>query len=195
MYPKILLTSRPHRIQPVLLILCLTSISLLTACSDNQAADATTSAVAESPEPTVETLQNPEASRAESTKPVAAAGSEATDNGEPAYEVKCDANGKNCKVDMDTFVGWRMYTSNCLACHGQDGKGSTIAPNLMDRLNAHVDYPRFTDVVTNGFTGTIGAMPSFENSQNVIDRIPSIYKYLKARADGVLGGGRPERLP
>ncbi|MEX2515495.1 MAG: c-type cytochrome [Gammaproteobacteria bacterium] len=126
---------------------------------------------------------------------MAAADPEVSDDGEPVYEVRCDADGKNCKVDMDTFVGWRMYTSNCLACHGQDGKGSTIAPNLMDRLNAHVDYPRFTDVVTNGFTGTMGVMPSFKNSQNVIDRIPSIYKYLRARADGALAGGRPERLP
>lgn len=116
-------------------------------------------------------------------------------DGEPvAYQIECDADGRHCKVDADTFIGWRMYNTNCLACHGPDAKGSSMAPNLMTRLNTTVDYDRFVFVMTEGYTGRMGAMPSFSRNQAVMDRLPSIYQYLRARADGALGEGRPERL-
>ena len=38
-------------------------------------------------------------------------------------------------------------------------------------------------------------MPSFAEAQDVMQYIDHIYAYLKARADGKLGRGRPERLP
>lgn len=61
---------------------------------------------------------------------------------EPEYQVECDADGSNCRVGMDTYIGWTTYRSQCTQCHGQDARGTTIGPNLMDRLNQRVDYPR-----------------------------------------------------
>lgn len=112
----------------------------------------------------------------------------------PEYEVKCDANGRNCRVDSETYIGWRMYRSQCAQCHGQDAKGTTIGPNLLDRLNQRVDYPRFVDVITNGFRGQMGVMPAWKENDSVMEHTPHIYMYLKARADGALPSGRPEKL-
>ena len=38
-------------------------------------------------------------------------------------------------------------------------------------------------------------MPAFGNVADVTDYLEDIYAYLKARSDGVLDRGRPERLP
>jgi hypothetical protein len=38
-------------------------------------------------------------------------------------------------------------------------------------------------------------MPGFGSNPDIVDNIDDIYSYLKARADGVLGRGRPDRLP
>jgi hypothetical protein len=38
-------------------------------------------------------------------------------------------------------------------------------------------------------------MPAFGEVTDVMEYIDDIYAYLKARADGVVGRGRPERLP
>ncbi|MBI2993410.1 MAG: c-type cytochrome [Gammaproteobacteria bacterium] len=34
------------------------------------------------------------------------------------------------KVDAQTFLGWNMYQQTCIACHGADGLGSAVAPDL-----------------------------------------------------------------
>ncbi|MDZ7736679.1 MAG: cytochrome c [Gammaproteobacteria bacterium] len=112
----------------------------------------------------------------------------------PEYQVECDADGSNCRVGMDTYIGWRMYRSQCTQCHGQDAQGTTIGPNLLDRLNQRVDYPRFVDVITNGYRGQMGVMPAWNENKAVMEHIPNLYMYLKARADGVLDAGRPQRL-
>lgn len=112
----------------------------------------------------------------------------------PEYQVECDADGSNCRVGMDTYIGWTTYRSQCTQCHGQDARGTTIGPNLMDRLNQRVDYPRFVDVMANGYRGQMGVMPAWKDNKAVMDKLPNIYMYLKARADGVLDAGRPQRL-
>jgi hypothetical protein len=38
-------------------------------------------------------------------------------------------------------------------------------------------------------------MPAFAEVEEVVNHVDDIYSYLKARADGVIGRGRPERLP
>jgi hypothetical protein len=38
-------------------------------------------------------------------------------------------------------------------------------------------------------------MPAFGEAIDVMENIDDIYSYLKARADGVIGRGRPGRLP
>lgn len=98
------------------------------------------------------------------------------------------------KVDPGTYNGWRRYHASCHTCHGPDGLGSSYAPNLVD---APMSYEDFAEVVMNGrenvTTSQQSVMPAFGMVMDVATYIDDIYGYLQARADGVLGRGRPQR--
>ncbi len=100
------------------------------------------------------------------------------------------------KVDKGTFNGYRRYTDTCMRCHGPDGAGSSYAPNLTDSLKT-MTYEQFTETVINGRQNVTGTqknvMPAFGTVEDVALYIDDIYGYLKARSDGVLGRGRPQR--
>lgn len=103
------------------------------------------------------------------------------------------------KVDMGTYNGYRRFHGVCYTCHGQDAMGSTIAPSLVDSMKT-LSYEEFKTTVTEGraattTTGAASEMPSFEENKDVMKYLDDIYSYLKARSDGALGPGRPERLP
>lgn len=130
--------------------------------------------------------------------PPAVAPAPATTGTAPAYEVSCPDGAKaaeQCQVDKDTYIGWRTFAGQCQVCHGGSGLGSTFAPNLLERFHQRVDYPRFVEVVKNGYTGQVGAMPAWKGNPNVEPHIDRLYRYLKARADGALPPGRPARKP
>jgi mono/diheme cytochrome c family protein len=113
------------------------------------------------------------------------------------YQVDCPpgaAAAEVCKVDKGTYVGWRTFAANCQVCHGGSGLGSTFAPNLLDRLNTRVDQARFDYVLENGYTGQVGAMPAWKAKRDVMGNAENLYHYLRARADGVLPPGRPQRM-
>jgi methanol metabolism-related c-type cytochrome len=101
------------------------------------------------------------------------------------------------KVDKKTFNGWRRYTESCMRCHGPDGAGSSYAPSLVDSAQ-HMSKDQFEDVVINGRTNVSAAsenvMPPFGEVEDVVLYLDDIWAYLKARADGVLGRGRPPRI-
>ena len=114
----------------------------------------------------------------------------------PTYTVDCPAGttaAEACKVDKNTYFGWRTFAVDCQVCHGGSALGSTFAPNLLDRLNTRVDYPRFLEVLANGYTGQVGAMPSWKNNAGVMQHADDLYRYLRARADGKLPVGRPQK--
>lgn len=116
----------------------------------------------------------------------------------PKYVADCPAGAvaaEKCKVDKNTYFGWRTYAANCQVCHGGSGMGSTFAPNLMDRLKTRVDYPRFVTVVTEGYTGQVGAMPAWKMKKDVMSNLDNLYRYLRARTDGKLPPGRPQKAP
>lgn len=110
---------------------------------------------------------------------------------EKPYEIR------DGKVDQGTYNGFRRYHASCHTCHGPDGLGSSYAPNLVDSLKT-MSYEEFTEVVINGRenlgAGQEKVMPAFGLVQDVALYIDDIYAYLQARADGVLGRGRPERF-
>ena len=115
----------------------------------------------------------------------------------PTYLVQCEDQAKSatqCEVGKDTYIGWRTYHSACNHCHAQDAVGSTFAPSLVDGPAATIDYLRFKRLTNDGFRGQIGVMPAFKDNPNINTRIDSIYKYPKARTDGVLPRGRPNRI-
>ena len=101
------------------------------------------------------------------------------------------------KVDKETFNGYRRYGNSCLACHGPDGSGSSYAPNLTESLKK-MDFVAFSEVVINGRQNVTqsqqNVMPSFGHVEDVALYINDIYGYLKARSDGALGRGRPQRM-
>jgi methanol metabolism-related c-type cytochrome len=104
---------------------------------------------------------------------------------------------ENGRVDKETFNGYRRYGNSCLACHGPDGSGSSYAPNLAESLK-HLTQEEFNEVVINGRQNVTQAqqnvMPAFGHVEDVALYINDIYGYLKARSDGALGRGRPQRI-
>ena len=95
------------------------------------------------------------------------------------------------KVDKRTYNGYRRYNSICIHCHGPDGIGGSFAPSLIE---APLDLPAFRQVVLAGRANGNSVMKGFAGDGNVEPYIEDIYAYLRARADGVLGRGRPDRL-
>jgi mono/diheme cytochrome c family protein len=104
---------------------------------------------------------------------------------------------ENGKVDKKTYNGWRRYTESCMRCHGPDGAGSSYGPDLVDSVK-HMTQDQFNEIVVNGRTNVSAAsesvMPPFGTVEDVMDYLDDIWAYLKARADGVLGRGRPPRI-
>ena len=126
------------------------------------------------------------------------------------------------KVDRLTYTGWQVFEENCAQCHGQGAAGTQNAPSLVERISYlspdefrvkvmtryFISLP-LSDAVAEGGEAMREAMeeevesrrtPEFENSKmprwqsnpDVRDHIDSLYAYLTARADGVLGAGVPE---
>ena len=103
---------------------------------------------------------------------------------------------KEGKIDRAGFNGWRRYTESCLRCHGPDGSGSSYGPSMVDSLK-EMSEEDFKEVVINGRVSTVrpnSVMPPFGMVEDVAMYIDDIYAYLKARSDGVLARGRPERF-
>lgn len=104
------------------------------------------------------------------------------------------------KVDIGTYRGWRQFHGVCHTCHGPDAGGSTFAPNLVESfaVNPDLTYEKFVETVYNGRKAIKeGQQPmlAFGNNADVIRNLDNLYSYLRARADGVLGPGRPKKQP
>jgi len=112
---------------------------------------------------------------------------------EPLYTVE------DGKVDKATYNGYRRFHGTCHACHGQDAMGSSFAPALTERLK-EISYAQFKESVSNGrivesASGGTNAMPAFAENPDIMKYLDDIYMFLKARSDGVLKPGRPEKIP
>ncbi len=123
-------------------------------------------------------------------------------------------------VDQSTFLGWRTFHSLCHGCHAVDATGTSVAPNLVNRLK-DMDYEEFVSAVLDRYRITFGLeeirgddqtalreafrqrvlkhergeliMPDWDRDPNVKPHVEDLYKYLKARADGKLPPGRPQK--
>ena len=113
-----------------------------------------------------------------------------------------------------------MYHNTCVGCHGVGGVGSEIAPDLTERVKIlsseqfrlkvlHTTIVRFTaddwrnmeDAMFEEIVkqqqrdkGELATMPRWEYNPTVKEYVQNIYRYLKARADGVIGPGKPGLL-
>jgi methanol metabolism-related c-type cytochrome len=102
------------------------------------------------------------------------------------------------KVDLGTYNGYRRYHSSCHVCHGPDALGSSYAPALVESI-PQIGYEGYLEAVIYGIENVSqsqqSVMPAFGEVPDVANYVDDIYSYLKARADGAIGRGRPERLP
>jgi methanol metabolism-related c-type cytochrome len=112
-------------------------------------------------------------------------------DGNPTYHIDKDGT-----VDWYTFSGFRRYNAACIVCHGPDGEGSTYAPALVESLKA-LSYSDFAATVAGGKqdvnTASDKVMPAFGTNQNVMCYLDDIFVYLRARSNGALGRGRPQK--
>jgi methanol metabolism-related c-type cytochrome len=101
-------------------------------------------------------------------------------------------------VDLGTYNGYRRYHSSCHVCHGPDGLGSSYAPALTESI-PQIGYEGYLEAVIYGIENVSqsqqSVMPAFGEVADVANYVDDIYAYLKARAAGALGRGRPQRLP
>jgi len=111
-------------------------------------------------------------------------------NGTPTFKVEADGT-----VDWYTYSGFIRYTSECLRCHGPDGMGSSYAPALIDSMK-RLSYTDFYSVVAGGRKNVSASqelvMPAFGANKNVMCFIDDIFIYLRGRANGAVGRGRPQ---
>jgi hypothetical protein len=128
------------------------------------------------------------------------------------------------RVDESTYTGWRVFHSACYLCHGVDAVGTDVAPSLVDTvsemsasdfavavLNRYRIALSFGDAAKDGAASTDPLaefdpdevlsrkrgelmMPAWERSPAVKPHVLDIYAYVRARSDGVLGPGRPEKM-
>jgi methanol metabolism-related c-type cytochrome len=111
--------------------------------------------------------------------------------GNPTFKIDKDGT-----VDWYTYIGYQQYGANCLQCHGPDALGSSYAPSLVDALKS-MDFNTFVATVAGGKKDVNASqdlvMPALGTNKNVMCNIDAIYVYLRARADGALGRGRPDK--
>ena len=99
---------------------------------------------------------------------------------------------KDGKVDPNTYQGYLTYTRHCQACHGPDALGSSFAP-ILSKAAERRSFAEIASTIAGGLQIQPGrVMPSFAEDPSVISNIGNIYSYLKARASGELGRGRPK---
>ena len=122
------------------------------------------------------------------------------------------------KPDSSTYMGWRLFEARCARCHGRNATGTKRAPDLLPRVK-EMSESTFVETVLRRYTwivpsseaasetgsgetlveqvlqGTKGTsiMPPFDGVPAVKASILDLYKYLRARADGSQGPGRPKR--
>jgi hypothetical protein len=127
---------------------------------------------------------------------------------------------KDGRVDIGTFLGWRVFHTTCFTCHGLDAEGTNIAPNLVQSVRGMTPRAFVTKVLTRyrlvvpstegespeafhdaiieevlkqerGKQGEI-TMPAWESDLRVKPHVLDLYAYLSARAHGVLPPGKPK---
>lgn len=95
-------------------------------------------------------------------------------------------------IDNLTYQGWKQFELNCSRCHGEYGVGSSFAPALIVSLKEGGTVPSRELFITTVCAGRPDkGMPSWCALGLEMDKIQNMYSYLKGRADGKIGIGRP----
>lgn len=95
-------------------------------------------------------------------------------------------------ISETAYQGWKQFELNCSRCHGEYGVGTSFAPALVVSLKNGGTIPNeqvFIQTVCAGRPEK--GMPSWCSLGLEIPKMQMIYSYLKQRADGKIGIGRP----
>jgi hypothetical protein len=111
----------------------------------------------------------------------------------PPYRVECSSGGE-CRADLATYIGWRVFQAQCATCHAADARGSSFAPDLTLRL-ADMTQREFFAALDDGYFGPRSNMPPRGRDPDVAPYYDELWSYLKARIAGELGAGPVTRLP
>lgn len=96
--------------------------------------------------------------------------------------------GPDALTDALRLRGWlALRAMNCERCHGRDLAGWS-APDLVAAVRDG-GRERFDRIVLDGAVER--GMPGYRSQALVVAELDAIHAYLKARADGVIGVGRP----
>jgi len=108
----------------------------------------------------------------------------------------CDGaeSGFVCRVDLATYIGWRVFHAQCASCHAENALGSSFAPDLTHRMRS-MDERAFVAALDDGYLGPDDPMPPRGANPDVARYYTELWSYLSARASGDLPPGPLERLP
>ncbi len=124
---------------------------------------------------------------------VGAAQSSADDANARAYRVEC-APDQPCRVDLATYIGWRVFQAQCATCHAADVRGSNFAPDLTLRMSGMTQRDFFA-ALDRGYFGATSTMPPRGRDPNVAPYYDELWSFLRARITGELRAGPVTRLP
>ena len=108
------------------------------------------------------------------------------------YRVEC-VSDEPCRVDLATYIGWRVFQAQCATCHAADARGSSFAPDLALRMNAMTQRDFFA-ALDRGYLGSQSTMPPRGRDPNVAPYYDELWSYLRARISGDLPPGSVTRL-
>jgi mono/diheme cytochrome c family protein len=111
----------------------------------------------------------------------------------PAYRVECTAD-EGCRVDLATYIGWRVFQAQCATCHAADVRGSSFAPDLTLRMNG-MTQREFFAALDHGYFGPQSTMPPRGRDPNVAPYYDELWSFLRARLAEDLPPGPVTRLP
>ena len=109
------------------------------------------------------------------------------------YRVAC-APDQACRVDLATYIGWRVFQAQCATCHAADVRGSSFAPDLTLRMSGMAQRDFFA-ALDRGYFGSTSSMPPRGRDANVAPYYDELWSFLRARIAGALPAGPVTRLP
>jgi mono/diheme cytochrome c family protein len=108
------------------------------------------------------------------------------------YRVEC-APEQACRVDLATYIGWRVFQAQCATCHAADVRGSSFAPDLTLRMSGMTQRDFFA-ALDRGYFGSTSTMPPRGRDPNVAPYYDELWSFLRARISGDLPAGSVTRL-
>ena len=108
--------------------------------------------------------------------------------GDKPYGKVVDGTKVNDLV-MDGFRTWRAAA--CDRCHGANQEG-VVGPSLLVTMKT-MSKGEFAKIIAEGRVEK--GMPSWKESENVMQHMDALYAYLKGRSDGAITKARVEKQP